>query len=97
MASCAGRSTLAQAATQALIQTMAQPAQAGEALSAREREVLVSMVSGSQAFNDARISGESRVLDKGSTIIEVLDHTALPPLLRTISFRCAHRFPAVAP
>jgi len=50
LASCAGRSTLAQAATQALIQTMAQPAQAGEALSAREREVLVSMVSGSQAF-----------------------------------------------
>ncbi len=42
----AGRSTLAQAATQALIQTMAQPAQEGEALSAREREVLVALARG---------------------------------------------------
>jgi two-component system, NarL family, response regulator LiaR len=42
----AGRSTLAQEATQALIRTMAQPAQPGEALSEREREVLVHMARG---------------------------------------------------
>ncbi len=42
----AGRSTLAPEATQALIQTMAQPAQPGEALSEREREVLVRMAKG---------------------------------------------------
>jgi NarL family two-component system response regulator LiaR len=45
-AASAGRSTLAAEATQALIQTVAQPAQQGEALSAREREVLVRMVRG---------------------------------------------------
>jgi NarL family two-component system response regulator LiaR len=45
-AAYAGRSTLAAEATQALIQTMAQPAQPSEALSAREREVLVRMVRG---------------------------------------------------
>jgi NarL family two-component system response regulator LiaR len=42
----AGRSTLAPEATQALIQTVAQPAQAGEPLSEREREVLVRMARG---------------------------------------------------
>ena len=42
----AGRSTLAAEAAQALIQTVAQPVQPGEALSAREREVLVRMVRG---------------------------------------------------
>jgi DNA-binding NarL/FixJ family response regulator len=42
----AGRSTLAAEATQALIQTMAQPAQEGEALSAREHEVLAGVVRG---------------------------------------------------
>src|SRR5215208_3664079 len=41
-----GRSTLAPEATQALIRTMAQPVQPGEALSEREREVLVRMVKG---------------------------------------------------
>jgi len=45
-AAYAGRSTLATEATQALIQTMAQPAQEGEALSEREREVLVGMARG---------------------------------------------------
>ena len=42
----AGRATLAPEATQALIQTMAQPVQAGEALSEREREVLARMARG---------------------------------------------------
>jgi len=45
-AAYAGRSTLAAEATQALIQTVAQPAQPGEPLSAREQEVLVRMVRG---------------------------------------------------
>ena len=45
-AAYAGRSTLATEATQALIQTVAQPAQEGEALSERERDVLVRMVRG---------------------------------------------------
>ena len=45
-AAYAGRSTLATEATQALIQTMAQPAQEGEALSERERDVLVRMARG---------------------------------------------------
>ncbi len=42
----AGRSTLSHEATQALIETMAQPVQSGEALSAREHDVLVHMVRG---------------------------------------------------
>jgi len=41
-----GRSTLAPEATQALIQAMAQPAQRGEPLSEREREVLICMARG---------------------------------------------------
>jgi two-component system, NarL family, response regulator LiaR len=41
-----GRSTLAPEATQALIQAMAQPAQVGEPLSEREREVLIRMARG---------------------------------------------------
>ena len=41
-----GRSTLAPEATQALIQTVAQPAQAGESLSEREQEVLLRMARG---------------------------------------------------
>ena len=45
-AAYAGRSTLATEATQALIQTVAQPAQGGEALSERERDVLVRMARG---------------------------------------------------
>jgi len=46
-AAYAGRSTLAAEATQALIQTVAQPAaQQGEALSAREHEVLVGLARG---------------------------------------------------
>ena len=45
-AAYAGRSTLATEATQALIQTVAQPAQGGEALSERERDVLVRMAKG---------------------------------------------------
>ena len=42
----AGRSTLAPEATQALIHAMAQPAQLGEPLSEREREVLIRMARG---------------------------------------------------
>ena len=42
----AGRSTLAAEVTQALIQTVAQPAQQSEALSAREHEVLVGLARG---------------------------------------------------
>ncbi len=45
-AAYAGRSTLGAEATQALIQTVAQPAQQGEALSAREHEVLVGLARG---------------------------------------------------
>jgi DNA-binding NarL/FixJ family response regulator len=45
-AAAAGRSTLAAEATQALIQTVAHPAQLGEELSEREREVLVRMARG---------------------------------------------------
>ncbi|MFL5807462.1 MAG: response regulator [Roseiflexaceae bacterium] len=45
-AASAGRSTMASEATQALIQTMAQPTQPGEPLSAREREVLVGLAKG---------------------------------------------------
>jgi NarL family two-component system response regulator LiaR len=45
-AAYAGRSTLAAEATQALIQTVAQPAQQSEELSAREHEVLVRMARG---------------------------------------------------
>ena len=41
-----GRSTLAPEATQALMQAMAQPAQLGEPLSEREREVLIRMARG---------------------------------------------------
>ncbi len=45
-AAYAGRSTLAAEATQALIQTVAQPAQPGEELAAREHEVLVGLARG---------------------------------------------------
>jgi two-component system, NarL family, response regulator LiaR len=45
-AAYAGRSTMSQDATQALMQTMARPAQVGEELSEREREVLVRIARG---------------------------------------------------
>jgi NarL family two-component system response regulator LiaR len=54
-AAYAGRSTLATEATQALIQTVAQPAQEGEALSEREREVLVRMARG---LNNGEIAAQ---------------------------------------